>query len=214
MRIIRKISDGRSVFTVTHDFGIPNLAVFFREEELTVMLKSIFPTLDTCSVCWMGESTAEFMIIGEKLALTNASIRETIEKTSFSFKIPPIFTVGEIDYRKNEIVIEECGETFKIKLTFSFVPREFWNGNIPEGFLEKRCKRVGASILSELYYKDIINPQWIEPTTIQFQIKRNPELGLDVKDDIRYWFKYNGLEDTVYEGNPGDFWLVSNLEVE
>jgi hypothetical protein len=214
MRIIRKIADELSVFTVTHDFEIPNLALFVREEELAKMLKPIFPTIDTVSICWKGESVVEFMIVAQQLALTNASIRETIENTSFSFQIPTSFTIGEIDYRRNDVVVEPREEHFTVKLTFSLMPREFWNGTIPEDFVEKRCKMENVdTLLKALYCDDIFNPKWVGPTTIQFEVVRNSDLGIYSEDDVYEWFKHNSLEDTVYEGT-GDFWTVSNLEME
>ncbi len=219
-REIRKDCDVRTfgtdtiaIFTIKHDFGIPNLALFVREQDLCIMLKKHFPTIDPCSVEWLGDSVIEFKIIDKELTFTNSSIRETITNANLSFEIPSSFKVGSVDYRRNDVVVENYEEHFIVKLTFSFVREYNWNGTIPDDFMEKRCKTANVEdVISEIYCDDIFNPKWIGPTTIQFEVARNSDLGIYSEDIVYDWFKYHSLEDSVYEGTD-NFWTVTNLDV-
>ena len=116
---------------------------------------------------------------------------------------------GVMDYRRNDISVEQFPTEFVVTLTFDFM-------NTNESIKVKNTKKVASAwcqshtaeavITDFRYMMDITSTKWIGPNVIEITIPIKKEYSIEsIVED----FKTNSLEDGSYEGMPGEsFWVV------
>jgi hypothetical protein len=118
---------------------------------------------------------------------------------------------GLMDYRGGDLTVVDLDGKFGVTLSFCV--------NITNDAIHKKglsifpgewCAKFDPQHIVDSnwgYNYDIIkgSPKWIKPTTLYFEIVATSTLTVnDVAEDI----EYDSLEDGVYEGSPGDFWVI------
>ena len=118
--------------------------------------------------------------------------------------------VGLMDYRQNDIIVQEKDRTIVVCLDFSFGEHDECDISIPIDFTENWCAKfdamdVAQDICFEQY--EILKAFW-EKTKLYIIINNMEELYTvkEVAED----FEMESLEDGPYEGCAGEsFWIVS-----
>ena len=118
--------------------------------------------------------------------------------------------VGLMDYRQNDIIVQEKDRTIVVCLNFSFGEHDDCDISIPIDFAEKWCAKFDAmEVASDICFEqyEILKAFW-EKTKLYIIINNMEELYTvkEVAED----FEMESLEDGPYEGCAGEsFWVVS-----
>lgn len=126
---------------------------------------------------------------------------------------------GLMDYRGEEILVEERKGKIIIKLTFAFNEADRNPVPVPHDFDERWCARFPAEEVADEIGVDIYpgtrikRARWLEDhVTLEIKLiceKEQPSL-----EEILLDLETNSLEDGPYEGCPGgNFWVPSQGEL-
>jgi hypothetical protein len=119
-----------------------------------------------------------------------------------------------VDYRKDgHVVVEEVDEkTFNVTLKFFVSLVEEDNSVNTDDILEKWCSKwTSKNIADEFTYCYTVKDHcWVSPGVFRMTIQPDEDGTQEFLYDS---FRYDCLEDTMYEGNPEDsFWIIPSLK--
>jgi hypothetical protein len=129
---------------------------------------------------------------------------------------------GVMDYRYNEIKIEQLEDKYIVRLTFSFIMHYSCDTEVSDGFEARWCERHSADeVAADIYdIADTSNARWVDSTeeegkkVLEFEIARDEDGYLPTEEDIYDELIFNRLEDSVYDSLPGkSFWVVSEMDL-
>lgn len=123
--------------------------------------------------------------------------------------------VGLMDYRQNDITVQEKDRTIIVCLDFSFNERDDCDIPIPTDFAEKWCAKFDAmEVAQDICFEqfEILKAFW-EGTKLYIIINNLEELY--TPEEVAEDFETESLEDGPYEGCPGEsFWVVSYEDIQ
>ena len=116
---------------------------------------------------------------------------------------------GLMDYKRNDIIVEQHGEKFIVSLKFKFVlTNEEIDVENKDSLVKKWCaKHTPEQVVEDFgYIYNVSFAAWIEKDVIEFVIDRERD---QTPESILADFKTNSLADGSWEGMPGEtFWVV------
>lgn len=123
--------------------------------------------------------------------------------------------VGLMDYRQNDITVQEKDRTIVVCLDFCFNEGDDCDIYIPIDFTEKWCAKFDAmEVASDICFEqfEILKAFW-EKTKLYIIINNMEELY--TVEEVAEDFEMESLEDGPYEGCAGEsFWVVSYGDIQ
>jgi hypothetical protein len=122
---------------------------------------------------------------------------------------------GLMDYRRNSIIVrkKKGKNAFSVRLTFTYEKTIDIEGSFDD---IAWCKNTPPSELVEGWLEYMMfsvvpdSAKWEKDNIFYFEV--NNDDGKLTKADIISELENESLEDGVYEGGPGDFWIIPASE--